>query len=78
MKLGKGIQSVLIGIAVIATFYAYSEGLNQYNNLKVKNIILINYFTTIFRTSVILFWTKQNLKKYAIKLILQMESRIIL
>ena len=36
MKLGKIAQTVLIGIAIIATLYAFSEGMNQYDNIRVN------------------------------------------
>jgi len=55
MKLGKLIQSVLIGIAIIATFYAFSEGVNLFNNLNVKKSILKIIFQKI-RRYVILSW----------------------
>lgn len=42
MKFGKLAQIFLYGIAFIATLYIYSEGINEYNQMRVR--IKFSYF----------------------------------
>jgi hypothetical protein len=39
MKIWKIAQNVLIGLAIVTTLFALSEGMNQYNYIKVNKFI---------------------------------------